>query len=111
MDTFDIDDIRDNPDTLLDCAASGQLSVVIRSGHALFLAVPFDTYAETPGLAQVVALQLFKDQRVSLGRAARIAGLPYSDMFDCAARSGIAVIDLTGAELTQQMHDFGGAVE
>ncbi|MDP2867188.1 UPF0175 family protein [Methyloversatilis sp.] len=109
MDTFDIDDVRDNPDTLLDSTASGQFSVVTRSGQTLFLTVPFDVCAEVPGLAEAVALQLFRDQRVSLGRAARIAGLPYPDMIDHARRAGIPVIDLTGAELAQQINDFGGA--
>lgn len=111
MKSFDINDIRKNPDTLLNCAASGQFSIVTRSGHALLLAVPFDAHAETPGLATVVALQLFKDQQVSLSGAARIAGLSYSDMINCAARSGIPVIDLTVSELAQQLHDFSGSVE
>lgn len=103
MKSVDIDDVQSNPDTLLDCAASGQFSVVTRSGQALFLAVPFDVCAEAPGLAEAVALQLFKDQRVSLGRAAAIAGLPYPDMIDRTGQAGLPVIDLTGAELAQQM--------
>lgn len=111
MNTFDIDDIQNNPDTLLDCIALGQFSVVTRSGQMLFITVPFDICAEAPGLAELVALQLLKDRQVSLGRAARIAGLPYSDMIDRASRAGIPVIDLTSAELAQQMNDFGRAVD
>ncbi|MFZ2650528.1 MAG: UPF0175 family protein [Burkholderiaceae bacterium] len=54
-----------------------------------------------------LAATLFDREQISLGLAAQMAGLPYSEMVDELGRREIAVIRLEPGELERELGSFG----
>lgn len=50
-----------------------------------------------------LALKLFEDQRVSLGKAAEIAGMKKADFMSYASSKGVAVINYSPEELEKEV--------
>ena len=71
------------------------------------LTVPLADDSKTPAALLDLAATLYDQERISLGRAARIAGLSYSEMIDELGRRGIATIRLTPDELERELAAFG----
>ncbi len=106
MHTLTDDELRREPQTLLDDARRGQVTVITISGQPLVMTLPL---AEGRALGDVlidVAAQLYDQERVSLQRAARIAGLSYSEAIDEFGRRGIATIRLRAGELEHELAAF-----
>jgi predicted HTH domain antitoxin len=59
------------------------------------------------GLLTALAIKLFDDERISLGRAARLAGVSISEMVDILGAHGVAVMRPTEEELERELADFG----
>ncbi len=59
------------------------------------------------GVATALAVRLFDEEHVSLGKAAKMAGLSVGQMTDLLAGYGIPVIRTTHEELEQSLADFG----
>src|SRR5690606_34004138 len=75
METFSIRDLRDRTGDLVRGAEAGELALVAKHGHPVFLALPFDETLVREGVLAALALKLFDTDVVSLGKAARIARL------------------------------------
>ena len=63
------------------------------------LAVPLGADIDTSEVRLELAARLYDSQQISLGVAARIAGLSYSEMIDALGARGIATIQLEPGEL------------
>nr|WP_248281834.1 UPF0175 family protein [Parazoarcus communis] len=74
-----------------------------------YFAAPFDDALLKKGIEVEVALaiHLFDEEHISLGRAARMAGLSVSEMVNLLGRYSIPVIRTTADELEQELADFG----
>jgi prevent-host-death family protein len=107
MNTFTIRDLRNHTGELIRGAESGELSVVTKHGRPLFVAVPFDETLLREGVGMALAIKLFDEERISLSRAARLAGLSVSEMIDMLGRHGVVVISPTEDELELELADFG----
>jgi len=107
MHTLTDDDIRREPEQLLEDAQRGQVSVVTSAGQAVFMTVPLENGAPAPGVLLDMATSLYDSEQISLGRAAEIAGLTYPDMMDELGRRGIATIRLRPGELERELAIFG----
>lgn len=107
MHTLTTEDLARQPQRLLDDARRGELSVVTDGGQAVMLAVPLASSASTQSTLIEVAAQLYDRELISLERAARIAGLSYSETIDEFGRRGIATIRLTPEELERELAAFG----
>lgn len=101
------EDVARQPEKLLDDAARGEPSLVTRAGHPVLMAVPLGVGLGTLEVRLELAARLFDCEQISLGMAARIAGLAYSDMIDELGRRGIAVIRLEPGELERELAAFG----
>jgi len=87
MDTFTVRDLRERTGELIRDAESGKLSLVTKHGRPVFVAVPFDETMLKSGLALAFAIRLFEEDVVSLGAAAKLAGLSTGAMLaDLGAR-------------------------
>lgn len=75
METFTVSDVRQRTDELIRGAEQGQLAVVTKHGHPVFVAVPFDDALLDEGVGISLALNLFGDGKLSLDEAAKFAGL------------------------------------
>lgn len=106
MKFFSARTLKSNAHALIRRAEEGRLSVVTRNGAPVFVAVPFDVSELPEDMITALAMRLFDEERVSLGKAARMAGLSVGDMTDTLGRHGIAVIRTGADELQRSLDDF-----
>lgn len=107
MHTVTFDELGRTPQRLVDDALRGEPSLVVRDGVAVMLAVPLGNGLDATEVRAELAARLFDHEQISLGLAARIAGLNYGDMLDELDRRGITVIRTTAAELERELAAFG----
>ena len=101
------DELRAQPQKLLDDAQRDEAALVTRDGEPVLLAVPMGRGLESQQVRLELAAALFDREQISLGLAARIAGLGYGDMIDELGRRGIAVIRLAPGDLERELAAFG----
>ena len=106
MHAFTTEDLEREPHLLLDDAQRGQASLVTRAGEPVMLAVPLGPGDASRDLRLDIAASLYNRDQISLGLAARIAGLCYSDMMDELGRRGIATIRLQLGDLERELAAF-----
>jgi len=107
MRTLTADDLNQRPQQLMDEAEHGEPSMVTRDGKPVLLAVPLGKGLESRSVCIEVAARLFDHEQISLGLAARIAGLSYSEMIDELGQRQISVIRLEPGELERELAAFG----
>lgn len=99
-------DLRERTGELIRDAEAGKLSVITKHGTPVFVAVPFDDTLLQEGVGAALAIKLFDEEHISLGRAAHMAGRSVGEMVDLLGRHGIAVIRITAEELGRELTDF-----
>lgn len=107
MHTLTTEDLSRQPQRRLDDAARGEASLVTHGGEPVLLAVPLGADIDTSEVRLELAARLYDSQQISLGVAARIAGLSYSEMIDALGARGIATIRLEPGELERELAAFG----
>lgn len=107
MHTLTAEDLAHQPQRLLDEAARGETSLVTRAGKPVLLAVPLGVGVNASEVRMELAARLYDSQQISLGAAARIAGLSYSEMIDALGARGIATIRLEPGDLERELAAFG----
>lgn len=107
MDTFTVRDLRERAGKLIRDAESGKLSVVTKHGQPVFLAVPFDELLLREGIGFALALRLFQQAEISLGKAARLAGMERREFLAELHRRQISVTDVDEAELQEELARLG----
>lgn len=103
METFSIRDLRERTGELVRQAEAGRLSLVAKHGHPLFVAVPLDEHLLEQGVAVALACRLFAEKAVSLGKAAKLAGLPVEAFVERLGAMGIPAVDYPAEELDQEL--------
>ena len=106
MDTFSIRDLRERTGDLVRDAEAGKLSIITKHGQPVFLAVPFDESLLREGVRVALAVKLFDDEVVSLGKAAKLAGMPQSEFIDHLGALKIPVVRYGKEELEQELAAF-----
>lgn len=99
--------LRKHAGKLIRRAEEGRFSVVTSKGAPVFVAVPLHAGVLSEDVVTALTMRLFDDERVSLGSAARMAGLSVGEMTDTLGRHGIAVIRTGADELQRSLVDFG----
>jgi prevent-host-death family protein len=99
MDTFSVRDLRERSGDLVRQAEQGRLSIVAKHGHPLFVAVPLDEHLLEAGVAVALACRLYAEKAVSLGKAAKLAGLPLEAFIARLGAMGIPSVDHPAEEL------------
>lgn len=107
MKSFSARNLKRSTYKLIRHAEDGRMSVVTKDGAPLFVAVPFDRRLLPEDVMTALAMGLFDAECVSVGRAARMAGLSVGEMTDTLGRHGIAVIRTSADELQRSLADFG----
>ena len=107
MKTFTSRTLRKHAAKLIQRAEEGRLSVVTSKRAPVFVAVPLHASLLPEEVITALAMRLFDEERVSLGTAARMAGLSIGEMTDTLGRHGIAVIRTGADELQRSLVDFG----
>ena len=103
MQTFSIRDLREKSGELTREAETGHVSLVTKRGKPVFLTLPFTDQLVGHGTQVALAEHLFKEHIVSLGKAAKIAGMPYSTFAEHVSRMGIPGVDSPAEELADEL--------
>ena len=107
MHTLTAEEFKREPTSLLDDASCGEPTLVTCDGLALLMTMPLGPQAKVPATLLDLATMLYGGEQISLGRAAEVAGLAYSEMIDELGRRGIATIRLRPGELERELAAFG----
>ena len=103
MQTFSIRDLRERSGELSREAEAGHLSLITKHGHPLVLALPFSEGLMDHGAKTALAEYLFKEGVLSLGKAAKVAGMPYVLFSEHLSRIGIPVVDYPVDDLEEEL--------
>lgn len=106
MDTFTVRDLRERTGELIRDAESGKLSVITKHGRPVFLAVPFDGMLIREGIGLALAVRLFQQAEISLGKAARLAGMDRQEFMAELVRRSIPLTDQSATELENELEQF-----
>ncbi len=107
MESFTIRDLRERTGDLVRNAEQGKLAVVAKHGHPLFVAVPMDEEMLRTGVQVALAIKLFQDGTMSLGKAAKLAGLSYEAMVEQLASIGVPAVDYAPEEIDAEVAAIG----
>lgn len=107
MESFSIRDLRERTGELVRNAENGKLAVVAKHGHPLFVAVPLDDELLRSGVHVALAIKLFQDGTLSLGKAARLAGFSYEGFVEQLGLLGIPAVDYAPDDLEAELSAIG----
>ena len=103
METFSIRDLRERSGELVREAEAGHLSIVTKHGRPLFVAVPMDETLLKEGVGVALALLLYAEKTVSLGKAAKLARLSLEEFIARLGAMGIPAVDYPAEELDGEL--------
>lgn len=103
MDTFTIRDLRERTGDLIRDAESGELSVVTKHGRPVFVALPFDDTLVKSGVVLSLAIKLYRDEVISLERAAKLAGMGVAQFSEELTKHNIPVVNYSADELDDEL--------
>ena len=107
MGSISVQQFLDHPDRLLADARGGSIALVTQDGEPVFMAVPMGANLDNASLRLELAISLFDREQISIGVAARIAGMSIGAMIDELARRRIPVIRTTAEDLERELAAFG----
>jgi predicted HTH domain antitoxin len=109
MDTFLVQDLPAHVGDLVRSATAGRLSVVVGGGgQPVFVAVPVDDHLVRNGVTRAIAVKLFEQHVLSIGLAAKLAGMPIEAFAEHVSALGIPVIDYPASELDKELQALPG---
>lgn len=106
MDTFTVRDLREHTGTLIHDAEAGKLSLITKHGRPIFLAVPFDEELLELGLRPAIAIKLYKEEALTLEKAAKLAGQSLESFIEKLGSLGIPVVHYSATEIKKELDEF-----
>jgi len=107
MDTFTIRDLRERTGELIRAAETGGLSVITKHGRPVFIAIPFDESVLKAGVPVALAIKLYAEEVLSLGKAAKFAGCSVAEFTEQLSKAGIPSVCYSVEELTEELTVIG----
>jgi predicted HTH domain antitoxin len=107
MDTVNVRQLKNNPSEALRSAASGPV-LVLKGDHpeALILHLGIEGMEDAPDVKLALASALFGNGALSLGRAARVAGVAVSELITHLSRLGIPVIEGEPSDVAEDLESL-----
>jgi len=103
MQTYTFSDLSEHSTQVLRNAEDGKLALFTNQGQPVFVAVPFDEMILKSGLIVDLAIKLFDEEAISLGRAAEIARMNRIDFMNLLGNMGIPVVRYSPGELEEEL--------
>lgn len=104
MDTFTVRDLRERTGELIRDAESGELSVITKHGRPIFVALPFDETLIKSGIGLSFAIKLFRDDVLSISKAAKLADCSVARFTEELSKQGIPVVQYSADELDDELN-------
>ena len=106
MQSFSIKDLRERTGELSKEAEKGNLALITKHGRPMFVSVPFTENLLQNGVHVAMAENLFKNGTLSIGKAAKLAGMSIAEFTEHLSRLGIDVVNYPAEELKQELEYF-----
>lgn len=103
MHTLTVNEANNHLQQLVADAVRGEPALVMQDGQPLFMAVPMGEGLDAREVRLELAVTLFDREQISVGIAARIAGLSTSDMIDELGKRQIPVVRYSEEELASEL--------
>jgi predicted HTH domain antitoxin len=103
MDTLTVDEVCSQLQRLLADIARGEPALITKDGLPVFMAVPMGAGLEVPTVRLELGVRLFERGQITLGVAARIAGLSISEMIDELGKRAIPVVSYDQEDFMEEM--------
>ncbi len=107
MDTFTVRDLRERTGELIRDAETGELSIVTKHGRPVFIAVPFDENVVKSGVSVALAVKLYGEEVLSLGKAAKFAGCSVAEFIEHLGKASIPSVRYSAEELDGELAAIG----
>ena len=108
MEMFGIRDLRERSGDLTRAAEAGKMVVLTKRDRPLMVGTPFSENLLKEGISINIAVHLFSQGVISLGKAARLAELPLETFIQKLGHLGVPVVDYDPEELEQELKNLGG---
>ncbi len=106
MHSFSIRDLRERTGELSKEAEKGNLALITKHGRPMFVSVPFTENLLKNGVHVALAESLYQSGSLSIGKAAKLAGLSIAEFSEHLSRLNIAVVDYPADELENELSYF-----
>jgi predicted HTH domain antitoxin len=103
MGSISVEQFLEHPDRLLSKAQGGEIALVTQDGEPVFMAIPMGAGLEAEKVRLDIAISLFGKEQISIGVAARIAGLSISEMIDELGKRQVPVVRYSAEELAEEL--------
>lgn len=103
MEAFSIRDLQARSEELVRELENGHPALITKQGRPLCITVPLEEHLIEAGLPLALAVELYRGQTVSLGLAAKIAGLSYVEFIEQLGRLRISILDYDPDELDREL--------
>ena len=102
MKAYNIGDLKNNPSEAIRDSKDGPVLIFNRE-HPEAVIFSLDFIDKDVEINKTLAMVLYKNKQVSLGRAAKIAGMSYSDFMELVSNHGIPIIRYGVEEIKQDL--------
>jgi len=104
--TFNIRDLRQRTGELVRNAEAGHLALVTKHGKPAFLALPLSEQMFEHGVHVAIALKLFEEGVLSLGKAAKVGRMAIEPFIEVLGQAGIDAVSYPVGELADELKAF-----
>ena len=109
MKAVNVRQLKNNPSAALRAARDHPVMVLNRDRpEALLVHLDEDSMLAEPGIRQALAAALYRDQCLSLGRAAHFSGIPLAEFIRHVSRLGIPVVRGEAAGVEEDVEVLAG---
>ena len=95
--------LRQRSGDLFRDAEKGRLAIITKHGHPSILAVPFNERLLELGVHRTLALHLFGEHRLTLARAAKLAGVTPKEFIDMLGEADVPAVDYPPGDLDEEL--------
>lgn len=108
MKAVSVRELKNNPSAALREAREHPVMVLNRHRpEALLVHLDDESFLSEPGIRRALATALFRDQSLSLGQAARFAGVSIGEFIQLVSRLGIPVVRGTSDAVREDAEAIG----
>ncbi len=103
MQAFSIRDLRERTGELSKEAEKGNLALITKHGHPLFVSLPFTEELLKNNIHVMLAESLYRTGSTSIGKAAKIADKSIVEFSEYLSKIGLSVVDYNPDELDKEL--------